>query len=274
MLARLCNKYMFKYIVSLKNKIHKLLRWSEKWTKTDMVYLARGGFWLTSGHIVSMISGVLLAIAFANLLPKETYGIYKYVLSIASILAIPTLSGMNTAINRSIAQGYEGSFVKALKTKIRWGLLGGLTSIGLAGYYYVNGDTILTLSFLIVAMFLPFMNSLSLYQSILVGKKEFKLFSKYNVIINIIVAITMVAILFFTNNILLVIFSYFIAYTLLHAIFLKVTLQKFALNNKIDPTTISYGKHLSLMGIISIVAGQIDKILIFHYLGTGFDSAA
>ena len=78
----------------IKIKAYNLLRWSEKWTKTDMIYLARGGFWLTLGQVISSLSAFLLAIAFANLLPKETYGEYKYILSIASILAIPTLTGM------------------------------------------------------------------------------------------------------------------------------------------------------------------------------------
>ena len=73
-------------IKKIKEKIYNLLRWSEKYTKTDMVYLAHGGFWLSFGQIISSLSSFLLAIAFANLLPKETYGNYKYILSIASIL--------------------------------------------------------------------------------------------------------------------------------------------------------------------------------------------
>jgi len=125
-------------IKKTKIRLYNLLRWSQKYTKTDMVYLAKGGSWLTLGQIVSTIASFLSAIAFANLLPRETYGQYKYILSITSILAIPTLAGINTAVIRAIARGYEGSFIPALKTKIKWGLLGGITSIGLAGYYYFS----------------------------------------------------------------------------------------------------------------------------------------
>jgi len=64
-------------IKKLKDKIYRLLRRSEKYFKTDMVYLAHGGFWLTLGQIISSAASFLLAIAFANLLPKETYGTYK-----------------------------------------------------------------------------------------------------------------------------------------------------------------------------------------------------
>ncbi len=147
-------------IEKTKIAVYKLLKKSEKWTKTDMIYLAKGGFWLTLGQGVSSVSSFLLAIAFANLLPKETYGTYKYIMSIVSLLAIPTLAGMNTAIIQAVARGYEGSVMPAFKTKVKWGLLGGLASLILTGYYYFQGNNTLAISFLITAVFVPFMDSL------------------------------------------------------------------------------------------------------------------
>ena len=254
-------------IKELKQKIYNLLRWSEKYTKTDMVYLTKGGSWLTLGNIVSSASSFLLAIAFANLLPKETYGIYKYILSIAGILAIPTLSGMGTAITQAVARGYEGSFLPALKTKIRWGLLGGLASLALAGYYYFNDNTTLTISFLITAVFLPFMDSFGTYNALLQGRKLFGISTKYGIISQIIAIAILIATLFFTKNLFLIILAYFASWTLMRFIFLKITLKKFPLNATQDPETISYGKHLSLIGILGTIAAYLDRILIFHYLG-------
>lgn len=251
----------------LKIKTYNFLRRTEKFFKTDMVYLAHGGFWLTFGQIVSAGSSFLLAIAFANLLPKETYGIYKYILSVAVILAIPTLSGMNTAIVQATARGLEGSFIPALKTKIRWGLLGGLASLILAGYYYFNGNTTLTISFLISAVFLPFMDSFGLYNSLLQGRKLFKISTQYAILSQIIAIISLITALFFTKNLFLILLAYFLPWTLMRFIFLKITLKKFSPNVQKDPQTLSYGKHLSFMGVISTIASQIDKVLIFHCLG-------
>lgn len=251
----------------IKQKIKHLLRQLEKYTKTDMVYLIKGGSWLMLGQIVSTIASFLLAIAFANLLPKETYGTYKYVLSLASILAIPTLSGINISLTRAIAKGYEGSFIPSLKTKIRWGLLGGLASIILAGYYYINGNIDLTISFLIAAIFLPFMDSLSIYNSFFEGKKLFDISTKFTIFIRIISIGAMILVLFLTNNIFFILITYFVSNTLLRFMVLKVTLKKFKLNNREDPKTALYGKHLSLTGAMATVANNIDKILLWYFLG-------
>lgn len=251
----------------IKNKIYNLLRWSEKWTKTDMVYLASGGFWLTAGQVISSISSFLLAIAFANLLPKETYGIYKYVLSATSILAIPTLSGINTAVTQAISRGYEGSFIPALKIKLKWGTWGALASVLLAGYYYLNGNNTLTISFLISAVFVPLIESFAVFNSLLNGKKEFKLIAKYNSASQIASVFFIFIVLLFTNNLFIILLVFFASWTLTRLIFLKICLNKFKLNNNKDSQTIFYGKHLSLMNVLGIISIQIDKILIFHYLG-------
>ena len=252
----------------LKIKIYRLLRWSEKYTKTDMVYLAKGGFWLTLGQIISSLSSFLLAIAFANLLPKETYGTYKYVLSIVGILSIPTLAGMNTAVTRAVARGDEGSFLPALKSKIKWGLLGGISSLILAGYYYFNDNQALTFTFLITAIFIPFIDSFALYGALLQGKKKFDIASKYGILIKIIASGSIFLTIYFTKNLLVILFVYLASYTFLRLIILKLSL-KFVINNKKeDPETISYGKHLSLIGVVNIFASYLDKLLIFHYLGS------
>lgn len=232
-----------------------------------MIYLFHGSFWLTISQAVSSISSFLLAIAFANLLPKETFGVYKYVLSVAGVLGIATLSGMNTAVTQAVARDYEGSLIPALKARIRWGALAGLASLVIAGYYYFQGNTVLTISFLIAAVFLPFMDSFSVYNSFLLGKKDFKTSGKYSVITQIIAILSMIAAIFLTKNIFLIILAYFFPWTLCRLFFLKITVKKFQTNKNEDATTISYGKHLSLMGVMSMIAANFDRILVFHYLG-------
>ena len=84
-----------------KNKIYKALRWSEKYTKTDMLYLAKSGSWLSFGHGFAMLSGFFMSLAFANLFPRESFGTYKFVLSMAGILGAFSLTGMGTAVTQA-----------------------------------------------------------------------------------------------------------------------------------------------------------------------------
>ena len=103
---------MFKKI---RNKIYKILRSSEKYLGTDMIYIAKGSSWLFLSQIVLGLISFLTLLIFSYFLPKEVFGTYRYVLSFVSILAIFALPGINTAINRTIARNFHGSFDIGLK---------------------------------------------------------------------------------------------------------------------------------------------------------------
>src|SRR5574339_387501 len=78
-------------------------------TRTDMRYAASGGFWLTAAAGLGSIASLLVAIAFANLAPKEVYGSYKYLMAIAGTLAGFGLSGLAEALSGAAARGQDGT---------------------------------------------------------------------------------------------------------------------------------------------------------------------
>ena len=252
--------------MEIKSKINNFLLWSEKYIQTDMVYLAKGGFWLTSGQIISVGITLLLSIAFANLLPPATYGVYKFLLSIVGILTVFTLHGINSAVTQAVAQGYEGSLISGLKSKLRWGSLGSLAALGIFLYYFLRDNDTLASGFLIAALFVPFFETLTIYFSYLTGKKAFKSSAKYKIMGDAVLALILISVLFITKNPLLILFVYLAITTISRFVFLKLTLKNFPPNKEENPQTIPYGKHLSLMGVIKVVAGNLDSILIWHFL--------
>lgn len=254
-------------INSLKNRAYNFLYWSQKYTQTDMVYLAKGGFWLTLGQVVSTTASFLLAIAFANLIDPITFGNYRYVLSLMGVLSIFALTGIGTAVTQAVARGLEGSFYTAFKTKLKWGLLGSMAALGLAGYYFFRGNYLLSIPLLISTIFLPLMLASQVYDSFLAGRKLFSVGTKYNISKQIIFVGAMVTTLFLTQNLFWLIAVYFVSHTFLNLFFYLFTKRKFQPNKKEDPQTLSYGKHLSLVGVISTIAAYLDRVLIFHYLG-------
>lgn len=252
---------------TIKHRLTALLRASERYTKTDMVYLTKNGFWLTVGQFAASGGALVLAVLFANLLPKDVYGTYRYVLSVVSILGIATLSGINTTLGQGVARGHEGSFLPALTTKIRYGLVGGVVSLVLAGYYYTLHNTTLALAFTISAVFLPLMDPLSLFYVYLQSKKLFRESTSYFIQTQLTATLTMAVALFLTDNLALILLAYFLPWTLTRYFFYRSALKRFPPNSSHDPDIISRGKHISAVGVLSSMGSYFDGPIIFHFLG-------
>lgn len=251
----------------IRSKIYAALKFSESYLKTDMVYLAKGGAWITVGQIIVSAASFLLAAVMANFLPQATYGTYKYVLSIVGLLAIATMPELNSAIAQAVAAGHEGSFKPAVKIRMRWGTIGSAISVAISGYYFWQGDDVLKIAFLMIAVFLPLMEPLTMYFSFLQGKKLFKESSLYNAAVQLISVATMIVTIHFSKNILIILLAYFFSLTLSRLLFYEITLAKFPPNDQHDHDTMRYGRHLNLISIGEIVVDQLDKILLWHTLG-------
>ena len=254
-------------IKSIKQKAYSLLRKSEKWTKTDMVYLTKGGSILTFAKVFSSITSFVLSIAFANLLLKDTYGTYQYVISILGILLIPSLGGMSDALTRAVAKGHEGSIKKSLFTKIKWGTIGSVMSLVVSLYYLYNNNNLLGLIFLIIAPLIPFVECFAVAGSILSGRKLFKQSTLLFILFKAINVFSIIAALFLTKNLIIIVLVYLISIIIARIFNYFYILKKFKPNNKEDPTTINYGKHLSLMDVVGTIIDNLDRIILWHYIG-------
>lgn len=250
-----------------KSRLISLLRWSERYTKTDMVYLTSGSFWLGTGQAASTLLVIALAIAMANLLPQETYGTYKFILALAGMIGAVSLVGMSTAVVQAVSRGYEGALRAGVATSLRWSLGTVVISIAAASYYFVIGDPVIALSLLIAGSFTPFLSSLSLFSSFLEGKKEFRTETLYATGRNLIASALLIFTIFLTDNPVIIILVYFISNTATIALAYWMTVRAFRPSERLDTETISYAKHLSAMGILSKVGGNLDKVLLFHFLG-------
>lgn len=246
--------------------LHRFLRWSEKYTKTDMVYLASGGFWVFAGQAVSSLSAFVVAIAFANLLPQETYGAYKYVLSLAAMFAVFTLPGMTHAVARAVARGNTSITWRALRWRIRWSLVGTAVACVGGAYYFFNGNVQLGSALFLIAVTLPFYDTYTLYNAYLTGTRDFKKQTLYHLIIQSLSTVALVVTLLLSDNLLIILLAYFVPVTLARFIVFKKTVPVAESSEK-DEDDIAYGKHLSVINLLGVVAGNIDKVLLWKFLG-------
>ncbi len=254
--------------MNLKQRAFELLSFGGRHLKTDLIYLTKGGTWLSLSQGIAVISGFLISLAFANLFSKESFGTYKFILSMVGILSAFSLTGLGASVIQSVASGFRNSLSKNFKINLRWSVgifLGGLI---MSLYYYLNQNALLSYSFLLAGITYPIISSAGLYSSFLQGKKDFKRDSLYNIIRNFSLTTAIILALFFSRSLPIIISVYFIVGAIL-ALFFYVKTRDIYKNEtgKDDSGIVSYGKHLSLIGVIGTIAGYLDKILIFHYLG-------
>jgi len=252
----------------MKNRLVPFLRWSEKYTKLDMVYLTKGGFWMTLSQVSSNMLSLLLVIAFANLLPKETYGLYRYILSLAGMLNIFSLTGMNYAVARAVATGSKGVLQASVRYQLKWNLLMLAAFWALGGYYFIQGDSLFAISFLILGIFTPATLAFNTYGSYLEGKRDFRLASISSIISTFVYAAGMLIAILLSKEVIWLVIAYS-ATTLGTTLFFYVfTLRTFKPSHSFSGETLKYGRELTFIGFIGPVVSQIDKIILAHFWGT------
>ncbi len=251
----------------IKNLIYKLLKWSEKIFKTDMLYVARSGFWLNLNSIIGSALSLILTILFAHYLSKEVFGIYKYILSMAGIAVAFSLNGINTAVTRAVAQGYDGIFKKSIVIQMKWVIPQAIFTLILSIYYFYYGNTVYGISFLIVSLLGPISSIANTYTALLNGKKDFETFSIYGIISNLIYFTLSFLTVVLLPNVVYLVLAYFIATAGSNVFFCFKAYNKYKLNDNFRKEDVTYGKHISLLNIIGMVAAQLDNVIVYHLLG-------
>ncbi len=254
--------------MTIKEKISRRLNAASKFFKTDIIYTLKGGSFLTLGNFFSIAANFALAFFFAQLLPKEIYGTYSYILAWMSVLGIFALPGMDTAVIQSVSRGFENSFISGWKNKVKYGFMGTVASLLIGAYYNYNGNQTLSLAFFAAAIFIPFLNSFQIYNAYLLGKKEFKTSAFYAIINQIFIASTLITTIYLTDNIIYIVSAYLFANFIPNFVFFIRTKLKARLSvSKEDLSLTSYAKHLSLINVVSTIASYFDQFLAFHFLG-------
>jgi O-antigen/teichoic acid export membrane protein len=257
------------FLDRMQERVVRLLRWSERYTKTDMVYLAYGGFWSGVGQFSASLSSLVLAIVVSRYLPKEIYGEYKYILSAVALLSVFTLNGLGGAVLQSVAHGFDAVLEEGFWINIRWSVLMFAGAFFVSAYYFVLHNYELAFGILLGGCLSPFLTSANLSNSFLSGKKDFARSALYfDILANFIPVGALIATVLLTKNALALAFIYFASNTLIALYLYRRVLRTYKPQlHKTDSGALTYSKHLSLMGILGGIADNIDQILLFHYVG-------
>ena len=243
-----------------------LFRWLEKHIKTDIHYLAHGGFWLLTERVASILLTLILGIAFGNLLTPSDYGIYKYVLATAIIINAFSLSGIGNIIEQSSARNLDKMFLTGVRRYFTFSIVAVLLGIVFSLYYFSQENYLLGASFMLATIAMPCIKGFGFYVNFLQGKKLFKTRSKFLILREALFVGIMVLMILYVKDISLIIATYFVS----QAIFTfsgYLAVRKMLTNEKEDVSLFNFGNHISLMQLLTTVATQADKVLIFLLLG-------
>ncbi len=261
---------MLVMIKSVKNRLRDLLRRSQWYTGTDNVYIAKQGFWASFAFIISTLLSLGLIIAFANLLPKEVYGTYKYVLSVAGALSFLTLTGMDNALTRATARGVEGLMRWSTQTQLKFNLLYTLACVVGATYYFLQDNQVLAYGLLIMAVTFPISGAVTSYGAYLGGHKRFQEAAIYAAISTIFFSVVVLAALFLTDDVVTLVAAYAFG-TVMPALFFytrvarRTTAPLATEAERAD--LLRYGANLSVMQVIVSLTQYLDKIVLFQTAG-------
>lgn len=251
----------------LQNHVVALLRWSERYTKTDMVYLASGGFWLVLEQMAGMLLSFALAIAFGHFASKDLYGNYKYILSLAGILSAVSLSGLGDAMGQSVTKGFDGVLMQSFRLQLRWSLPFVFATLATSCYYFwIAQNEFVAGSLIIVALLQPLLSSVSYFAGFFYAQKDFVRGSLYSIGMNALTFLALLSALFLGERAIILVGTYFAAKTLFTAYgFWKAYTHR--RNDTEDTSLFGFSAHLSAMNVIGAIADKIDSVIIFTLLG-------
>ncbi len=249
--------------------LYTLLRWSEKYTKTDMVYFMQGNFWLIGGRVLATGSGFLLTIAFANLLNPTAFGTYKYVLAIAAVIGAFSLGGMGAAVMRAMAMGERNVVPGVARVNMLWSLPAAIVAAAIAGWYAWNGNIVLSGGILMIALTTPLMNNYGLAKSIYIGMKDFQTLALITIPRNLIAIGVLIGTLFLTQNVLIILTIYFLSNLIASWSGYRYAIKKYGIKDEKENVaeTVTFGKHWSVMGTVSQLVGNLDQLMLWHFVG-------
>lgn len=247
--------------------LYRLLRWSEKYTKTDMVYFVSGNFWINASRFISLGSGILLTVTFTRLLTPEQFGTYKYVLAAAGLVGTFALNGLAASVMKAVAQGKLNVIPAVFRAGMLWTIPASLAALGVSAYYFINGNSELGFAFMFIGLTNSVSNGIATTKNVWGAAGQFKMGTIFGIPKIFVPFVIILLTIIWTKNVTWILFAYFasnIALSLAGYFFMKWWFKIKASNDGVEET-LRYGKQMTVLGFFQIASGQIDQLLLWHF---------
>jgi len=261
-----------------KNKIQKMniKKQSEKFInelsvllKLDINYFLKGSFWTFLSQFITTIMGMLLLIAFTNLMSQENFGKYQFIFSILGIASVFTVPGLNQCAINCILTKKEHEFKKTADLKFKFSLISSLILIACSGYFFLFDKVHphIGITLLLLSLVSPLIYGLDIWLMYYVAKKEFKHTFMYQMTTVGCATLAVTGSLLFIKNPYLLVIIYHFCYALGSLGIYLSTRKKVKRSGGNTKEILSKGLHLSLLNALPSARKYVDKLIITFFLG-------
>lgn len=252
----------------MKNKINSLIDRLGTKFGFDSHYFVKNTFWLLIGQGMMSLAAFLSTVVLANKISKHDLGDYRLIISIYTTLVFFTMSGLSSAFMRSIVNGYEGALKEAISIKKKYGFLTFLIGCAVALYFVYKNNPAFASLVLVASIFIPFIESYSMYSPYLQAKHEFRYSSIHAGIVKLLSSLAVIFAAYFYPETLYLVIAFYGSQALVNFIQYKSLTKRFPpKNDEYDKTMLPYAKHLTLSGVAILLFGQADKFILYHFFG-------
>jgi O-antigen/teichoic acid export membrane protein len=253
-----------------------LLRWNafcdflERRTRVDIRYLFKGATSAVVAQVIESLTILALSMIISRYVAKDAYGTYKFILSLAAILGALSLNDLASAVFQSTARGFDGALPAGVRASIKWSSGIFLGAFVLATYYFAHDNLLVGFGILVAGCGAPLTISVNLFRAFLGGKQDFARQAWYGGILPIVCssgALAITALVAPTPIALVIVYTISNLAVAIYSYYRIASVYKPSQENA-DPDMMRYAKHMSVIGVLATIAGNIDQVLLFHFGGT------
>lgn len=228
---------------------------------------------LSTAQVVTVLCGLAGNVMWARLMPIETFGGFKVVMGVISLVSTLCLLGTGQAAIMSASSGADGNLVRLVQRKIYANLAGGVLVLFAAGYYWFwnQSGEMIAKGLLVAAILFPTYNLADIWTSWLNGKSNFRYLVFGRISVGLISLGSIGFIVFLgVEDLWPVLFS-FLFLQGIHNLLMMRAAFGLRLNPRVDEGVLNFGNHATVaMMFTSLLA--LD-VLILNYFHSASDVA-
>lgn len=211
--------------------------------------------------------GLISTYFLVRALTQDEFGMYSFVIGVASTMTIFGLGGLKNSVIQSVARGHRGTYRKAVPLAFSGCLLGSFLMLAMAFWYKNAGQSGLSAGLIIGALLLPFYDGLSQWRNVKIGEEHFTAFFKQETLWQFLMHASMVTVaLMFPHEIALPVLVFLGVPALLNTIFTVRDFRSIKREESDEPESIAYGIKTSFYAAFNTVAVNADKLFLFAFL--------